>query len=179
MLYWRNAVTTNPGRNISPHSPAGRAYLAASNRRALSQGERKNRGRRDSRFCRRDRQPCLAPKLEGNLLDGGGLGEGEDDMAAEEGGVDVDAGAAEDEGVGGNEDVEVGRISVLLLAVHVVVVLELVDGIDGLEGGVEGGDEGVLVRVGVHVRAGGRGPCEDERHGGGQLMREGGRCEAG
>lgn len=87
-------------------------------------------------------------------------------MATEEGGVDVDASAAEDEGVGRDDDVEVGAVPVLLLAVHVVVVLRLVGGIDGLEGGVEGGDEGVLVRVGVHVRAGGRGPCEDERHGG-------------
>lgn len=85
----------------------------------------------------------------------------EDDIAAEEGGVNIDAGAAEDKSVGGDEDVEVG--AVLLVAVHVVVV---VGGVGGLEGGAEGSDEGVLVRVGVHVRAGRRGSCEDERHGG-------------
>ena len=87
-------------------------------------------------------------------------------MAAEEGGVDVDASAAEDEGVGRDDDVEVGTVPVLLLAVHVVFVLWLVGGVDGLEGGVEGGEAGVLLRGGVHVRARGRGPCEDERHGG-------------
>ena len=47
-----------------------------------------------SRFCGGDGEAGLASELEGNLLDSGGLCEMEDDVAAEEGGVDVDAGSS-------------------------------------------------------------------------------------
>lgn len=127
------------------------------------------REREHARFRGGDREAGLAPKLEGDFLNVRGLREVEDDVAGEEGGVDVDAGTAEDEGIGGDEDVEVGDTAVLLLPVHVVVVVWGMcgGGGEGVKGGVEGGDKRVLVWVGVvHVRAWGRGSGEDEGHDG-------------
>ena len=90
---------------------------------------------RHVRFGSRDGQSGLAAELEDDLLDGGGLGEVEDDVPAEEGGVYVDAGALETEDVGGDEDVEGGG-ELVLFSVHVWVVRR------GMGGGVVGGRRG-------------------------------------
>lgn len=54
------------------------------------------------------------------MLEGGGLCEVEDNVPAEESGIDVLAGALEGEDIGADEDLQ-GRLLVLVLDGHVVV----------------------------------------------------------
>ena len=142
----------------------------------------------------------LASELEGNLLDGGGLGEVEDYVTAKEGGVDVDASAAETKDVGVDVDLEVG-VPVRLLAVRHVVsvvgpvgarVLALVAelwgrgedvglGVEGAEGSMESGGERVLLgwmgrsgRAGEYIRH-----CEKSRTEEGRWKKKGSVADRG
>ena len=87
---------------------------------------------RDSRFTGGGGKAGLAPEGEGDLLDGGGLCEMEDEVAGEEGGGNVDAGALEDEEVGVDLDVEGGGS--VFLAGHVMGVVGRGASGDALEG---------------------------------------------
>ncbi|KAI0829857.1 hypothetical protein BC628DRAFT_1073773 [Trametes gibbosa] len=136
--------------------PAGSRRRARAGSYATSR-KRDGRGRRrDLRLCGGDREAGLASEGERDLLDGGGLGEIEDYVTAEEGGVDVDACASETEDVGGDMDLEVG-VLVGLAVGHVVVLLlscreELWRGREGVgigvkgpQGSMEGGGERVFL----------------------------------
>ncbi len=135
-------------------------------------------GRQDeySRLCGRDGEVGLASELEGDLLDGGGLGELKDHVPAEESGVDVDACAAETKDVVGDMDLEKRVFAGLVLGVHVLPVARRVGGrvevvgrrkyriwVEWPQCSMEGGGEGVLlwgrrrsVRTGEYIRHGER-----------------------
>ncbi len=116
----------------------------------------------------------LASELEGDLLDGCGLGELELYVPAEEGGVDVDAGAAEAENIAVDVNLEVGVSVQLFLVWHVAsVVARVVSwvelwgrgedgiGVEGPQSSMEGGGQ----RVFLWRRGRRRGAVEYIRHG--------------